>query len=251
MASINHSRQRKRKNRIPIQTRIQIQALIQALIQTPIPDPEPIAITGKHYDETATTATIECTYENVSAGADCGYYLRGQKGSTIIGSISKSFGNVEGTKIAKLTDLKPAATYYYQAYAHCKGEEYLGSENSFQTSTPSAVTGEYSDVTSNKATIVCGYYNVPSGATTGVKLSYNGQTDELPYSYGEGDHSIDVDNLYPGTTYTYSAYIKYESDYYEGSSKQFTTLTPSAYVGEATDVEEKTAQFGMDLRSRA
>ena len=209
----------------------------------PDPDPIPVAITGSHYDETATSATIECTYENIPAGADCGYYLRGQKGGTIIGNISRSFGNVEGTKTVHLTDLKPAATYYYQAYAQYKGEEYLGAENSFQTSTPNAVTGDYSDVTSNKATIICSYYDVPSGATTGVKLSYNGQTDELPYSYGEGEHKIDVNNLYPGTSYTYSAYIKFENDYYEGSSKQFTTLTPGAYVGEATEIEEKTAQF--------
>ena len=209
----------------------------------PNPDPVLVVITGSHYDETATTATIECTYENIPAGADCGYYLRGQKGGTIIGSYSRSYGNVEGTKTAHLTDLKPAATYYYQAYAQYKGEDYLGVENSFHTSTPSAVTGEYSDVTSNKATIICGYYDVPSGATTGVKLSYNGQTDELPYSYGEGEHKIDVNNLYPGTSYTYSAYIKFENDYYEGNSKQFTTLTPSAYVGEATEIEEEKAQF--------
>lgn len=212
----------------------------------PIPDPDsiPIAITERHYDETATTAMIECTYENIPAGADCGYYLHGYKGGTIIGSISRSFGNVEGTKTAHLTDLKPAATYYYQAYAQYKDKEYLGTEKSFQTSTPNAVTGEYSDVTSNKATIICGYYDVPPGATTGVKLYYNGQTDELPYSYGEGEHKIDVNNLYPSTSYTYSAYIKFENDYYEGSSKQFKTLTPSAYVGEATEIEEEKAQFG-------
>ena len=206
-------------------------------------EPDPEVITGRHYNETATTATIECTYENIPAGADCGYFLYGRKGSTIISNISTSLGNLEGTKIVNLTDLKPATTYYYQAYAHYNGEEYLGTENSFQTSTPNAVTGENSNITSNKATIICSYYDVPSGATTGVKLSYNGQTDELPYNHGEGEHRIDINDLYPGTDYTYQAYIKYDNDYYEGEKKQFTTLTPNAYVGEATNVKEETAQF--------
>lgn len=209
----------------------------------PLPDSIPLAITGTHYNETSTTATIECRYENIPAGAECGYYLYGWKGNAVVFSTSSSFENMEGDKTFDLTGLKPSTTYYYQAYVYYKGKEYSGEEKSFQTLTPNAVTGGYSNVTSNKATIICAYYNVPSGATTGIKLSYNGQTDEMPYSYGDGEHSIDILNLCPSTTYTYSAYIKYEDDYYEGGDKQFTTLTPSAYVGEAIDIGEETVQF--------
>lgn len=211
--------------------------------------PTPIVITGGHYNETLNSATIECTYEQIPASTDCGYYLRGQKGSTLITSISKSIGNVEGTKIINLSDLKAGTTYYYQAYAQYQGREYLGSENSFQTLTPNAVTGPYSNVTSNKASIVCGYFNVPEDTETGVLLSYNGEEHEMPYNYGEGEHNIDIDNLYPGTSYSYSAYIKYDDEIYQGETKQFITLTPSAYVGEATNVEEESAQFEYGFRN--
>ena len=211
--------------------------------------PTPVVITGGHYNETLNSATIECTYEQIPAGTDCGYYLRGQKGSTLISSISKSIGNVEGTKTINLSDLKAGTTYYYQAYAQYQGREYLGSENSFQTLTPNAVTGPYSNVTSNKASIVCGYFNVPEEAETGVLLSYDGEEHEMPYNYGEGEHNIDIDNLYPGTSYSYSAYIKYDDEIYQGETKQFITLTPSAYVGEATNVEEESVQFEYGFRN--
>lgn len=205
--------------------------------------PTPIVITGGHYNETLNSATIECTYVQIPTGTDCGYYLRGQKGSTLIESISISIGNIEGTKVINLSDLKAGTTYYYQAYAQYQGREYLGSENSFQTLTPNAVTGSYSNVTSNKANIVCGYFNVPEDAETGVILSYNGEEHEMPYNYGEGEHNIIIKDLYPETSYSYSAYIKYDNEIYQGEAKQFTTLTPGAYVGEATNVEEKSAQF--------
>lgn len=209
----------------------------------PDPDPTPIVTTGGHYNETTTTAMIECTYENIPHSADCGYYLYGQKGGTVISNTSWNFGYVEGTQKAHLTDLIPASTYYYQAYAYYKGEEYLGEEKSFQTAIPKAVTGSCSDVTSNKAIIICEYYDVPPDAITGVKLSYDGQTIECPYSHGEGKHTIDVDNLLPETTYKYSAFIKYKEYLYEGSCYQFTTLTPDAFVGQANNIEVTSAQF--------
>lgn len=209
----------------------------------PEPELEPVAITGTHYDETSTMATIECEYQNVPTEADCGYYLYAQKDTILIANVSKSFGCVNGIKIVNLSDLIPATTYYYQAYIQYNGKEYLGDENSFQTLTPDAVTGGCYNITSNKATVVCSYYNLPPNATTGLKLSYNEEVDELIYNYGEGEHLIDINNLFPGTTYTYSAYIKYENNYYEGTAYKFTTLIPSAYVNAATNIKEESAQF--------
>ena len=71
----------------------------------------------------------------------------------------------------------------------------------------------------------------------------------MPYNYGEGEHNIDINGLYPGTSYSYSAYIKYDDETYQGETKHFTTLTPSAYVGEATNVKEKSAQFEYGFRN--
>lgn len=97
----------------------------------PNPDPdskpeiEPNAITGNHYKETTTTATIECTYENVPSDADCGYFLDEESNSTSVGiSMNRSLGNVEGKQVIPLSGLKPGTTYYYQAYIKPKIRNY-------------------------------------------------------------------------------------------------------------------------------
>ena len=203
----------------------------------------PKVTTGGHWNETINSATVDFIYENIPQGAICGYYLRGQKNGTFLASISKHFGYVEGKKIINLFDLEPDCTYYYQGYVFFDGKEYLGDERSFKTLSPEAQTGDYGNVTSNSATISCGYYNIPKDAVTGVRLSYKGTTVDTPYQYGEGMHSIDISNLLPATQYTYSAYVLYDGKFYEGTKRQFTTLTPSAYVGQATDITESSAKI--------
>lgn len=197
-----------------------------------IPDPDPnpaqnpTATTGGHYDETATTATIECIYEHIPTDADCGYYLRTQKDSTIISNVSQSAGNVEGKRIFHLTNLKSATTYYYQAYVHYNGNEYLGTEKTFQTLVPKAITGDYSDITDKSAIIECTYTNIPEGSNCGVEYNwYNGSTKQRCGS-SSGTRKISLGGLEPLTTYTYCAYVEADGVTYYGEDKTFITDAP-------------------------
>lgn len=196
---------------------------------TPDPDPNPIinpvATTGNHYEETATTAIIECTYEHIPVDADCGYYLRAYK-DTIISDVSQSAGYIEGKRTFHLTNLKPATTYYYQAYIHYDGNEILGTEKTFQTSTPSAITGGCSDVTDKSAIVECTYSNIPEGSTCGVEYTWNNGSTKQRGRNTNGTSRISLTGLEPITTYTYCAYVEADGITYYGEDKTFTTEMP-------------------------
>lgn len=188
----------------------------------PNPEIEPNAITGGHYNETITTATIECTYENVPSDADCGYFLDEESNSTTAGiSMNHSLGNVEGKQVIPLSGLKPGKTYYYQAYIKHDGKSYLGSEQSFKTKelNPIATTGEYSDVTDKSAIVECSFENVPEGGKCYVFLQWteNGEYKMVSFDANEGkNQKISCSGLKPATTYYYTAAISYNGKEYVG-----------------------------------
>lgn len=200
----------------------------------PDPDPEiePNAITGGHYKETTTTATIECTYENVPSDADCGYFLDEESNSTTAGiSMNHSLGNVEGKQVIPLSGLKPGKTYYYQAYIKHDGKSYLGSEQSFKTKelNPIAKTGGCSDVTDKSAIVECSFEDVPEGGKCYVLLQWvdNGEYKMITYGANEGKNlKISCSGLKPATTYYYTAAISYNGKEYVGEEKSFTTDFP-------------------------
>lgn len=200
---------------------------------TPNPDPDqelsPVAITGTHYNETTTTATIECTYQNVASGADCGYFFYEESDFTSGGiSSNRSLGNVEGTQVIPLSGLKPNTTYYYQAYIKHDGKSYLGDEQSFKTVAlnPIATTGGYSDVTDKSAIVECSFENVPEGGKCYVFLQWedDGNYKMVTFDASEGKNKkILCSNLKPSTTYYYTAAISYDGKEYTGEEKSFTT----------------------------
>ena len=198
----------------------------------PEPEIEPNAITGGHYKETTTTATIECTYENVPSDADCGYFLDEESNSTSVGiSMNRSLGNVEGKQVIPLSGLKPGKTYYYQAYIKHDGKSYLGSEQSFKTKelNPIATTGEYSDVTDKSAIVECSFEDVPEGGKCYVFLQWieNGEYEMVSFDASEGkNQKISCSGLKPATTYYYTAAISYNGKEYVGEEKSFTTDLP-------------------------
>lgn len=202
----------------------------------PKPDPEPEfepkAITGNHYKETTTTATIECAYENVPPDADCGYFLDEESNSTSVGiSMNRSLGNVEGKQVIFLSGLKPGKTYYYQAYIKHDGKLYLGSEQSFKTKelNPIATTGGYSDVTDKSAIVECSFENVPEEGKCYVFLQWleNGEYKMVSFDTSEGkNQKISCSGLKPATTYYYTAAISYNGKEYIGEEKTFTTDLP-------------------------
>lgn len=198
----------------------------------PNPEIEPNAITGGHYKETTTTATIECTYENVPSDADCGYFLDEESNSTSVGiSMNRSLGYVEGKQVIPLSGLKPGKTYYYQAYIKYDGKSYLGSEQSFKTKelNPIATTGGCSDVTDKSAIVECTFEDVPEGGKCYVLLQWveNGEYKMITYGANEGKNlKISCSGLKPATTYYYTAAISYNGKEYVGEEKSFTTDFP-------------------------
>lgn len=198
----------------------------------PNPEIEPNAITGGHYKETTTTATIECTYENVPSDADCGYFLDEESNSTSVGiSMNRSLGYVEGKQVIPLSGLKPGKTYYYQAYIKHDGKSYLGSEQSFKTKelNPIAKTGGCSDVTDKSAIVECSFEDVPEGGKCYVLLQWvdNGEYKMITYGANEGKNlKISCSGLKPATTYYYTAAISYNGKEYVGEEKSFTTDFP-------------------------
>lgn len=198
-----------------------------------VPDPEPIAITGEHYNETATTATIECIYINVPDNADCGYYIsksyydNASRSSRISAGIEwnkVSIGRYEGLKTINLYGLLPNEEYQYYAYISVGNEDVAtGTTNSFITKTPIATTGDYSNVTKNSATVSCTYENVPEGGVCGVEYTWNGGSTKQTVGSSNGTQSVTLSGLQPGTSYTYCAYIEANGQTYYGGDKTFTT----------------------------
>ncbi len=198
-----------------------------------IPVPEPSPITGGHFNESVTSATIECTYSSVTAEVECGYYLNGA---------SVSLGNVSGKQTIPLTGLEPNTEYEYNAFVIFQGQTKTGIPNSFKTLSPLPTTGRHYNEALTSATIECLYANVPNGAECGVELvkdtegEFTANIINIPLGYVTGDQIIPLSNLEPDTKYFYQAYIKYNGrTYYNpdpNDEKDFVTLKPLATTGE-------------------
>lgn len=106
----------------------------------------------------------------------------------------------------------------------------MGEEKWFKTETPSCSPGDYSDVTSNSATIEATYSNVPSGASCYLELTrLNGETIVFPNGSSDGTRSITVTGLWNCSVYTYRAYISYKGRRIESptdSERAFETMPP-------------------------
>lgn len=89
--------------------------------------------------------------------------------------------------------------------------------------TPSATTGDYSNITKNSATVSCTYENVPEGGVCGVEYIWNEGSVSKSIGSKEGTQEISLSGLEPGTTYTYRAYIEAYGQTYYGEEKTFTT----------------------------
>ena len=198
-----------------------------------VPNPEPIAITGGHYNETVNSSTIECTYEQISSGVECGYYLNGTP---------TSLGNVSGKQTISLTGLEPNTEYEYNAFVIYQGQTKTGIPNNFKTLSPLPTTGRHYNEALTSATIECLYANVPYGAECGVELikdtegAFTPNIIIIPLGYVTGDQIIPLSNLEPDTKYFYQAYIKFHGKTYynpnPNDEKEFRTLKPLATTGE-------------------
>lgn len=188
----------------------------------------PIAITGESYNIQKNSATIICSYDNISPSTDCGYYIEPEAKGNIDSKIV-SLGCVSGRKTIFLSGLMPATTYYYQAYAINEKGKSLGGEHSFTTlkePEPIVKTGGVSEITQKSAIISCSYDNIPENGKGGVEITSDGWSYSFLISNNDGEYKMNLTNLLPNTIYKYCAYVETKENTYIGEDKFFTTLPP-------------------------
>lgn len=90
-----------------------------------------IASTGNCLEYDLNSATVQCYYENVPEGAECGIILSWDEGVDTISSSSE-----EATKVFVLNDLTSFKTYTYCAYIKYDGKVYTGGNKTFMPKHP-------------------------------------------------------------------------------------------------------------------
>jgi alpha-tubulin suppressor-like RCC1 family protein len=160
-----------------------------------------------------------------------------------------------GTFQFNLSSLAAGTTYYYRAKAVGDGTGY-GTERSFTTATPPAVTtGNASGITATSATLSGNLTSL--GSASSVSVSF--QLGTSPGAYGFettaevrnslGSFQFSVSSLASGTTYYYRARATGTGTSY-GLEKSFTTTTPpTATTGDASSITTSSATLNGDLKS--
>lgn len=127
--------------------------------------------------------------------------------------------------------MKPATEYSYRAF-YVKDEVnedvkpviLYGGILSFSTLSPTVKTSDCIEVTDRSATIECFYDDIPSNATCGVVLSWDGGE-----RYVTSDDSINalksynISKLIPATKYSYQAFVEVGDTTFYGVNRTFTT----------------------------
>lgn len=133
---------------------------------------------------------------------------------------------------ASLNNLPHSTTYYIRAYADNKNGRTYGEVLSYTTPdvtyVPSVLTVTTSNVTSNSAVLV-GYLNSNNVNIASLGFIVDGQ--KRICNVMEGTFSIELKDLKPETTYTFSAFcVTDKNAEYKGSTMTFTTskATPSS-----------------------
>lgn len=88
---------------------------------------------------------------------------------------------------------------------------------------PYALTGDYSNITINTATVYGFYENVSNNGVCGIEYSHNGETKVVKTGAVNGLHKFCLTELMPGTAYAYRAFVNSDGQTYYGELKWFTT----------------------------
>ncbi len=144
------------------------------------------------------------------------------------GSIDES-GNVT-TNIANLTE---GTTYYYATYVTLQGKvTKYGEVKSFVATDAEVATGDATDISSCKATLVgqtSGISDIHDATQVGFKYatSEDGVANgvDINLEKGADNFTTIAESLLPETTYYYAAYLKIGDGCIFGETKSFTTTT--------------------------
>ena len=212
----------------------------------------PTAITGPVSEVRATTATATGTV-NPNGLATSWYFEYGT--TTAYGSRTPTRGAGSGTQnvpvTEALTGLTPGTTYHYRLVATNADGTSRGADGVFTTlSTPAAVTGAVSNVTTTSARL--GGTVDPNGRATtwyyeyGPTTAYGGRTPNR--SAGSGNTAVSVSATVSGLTsgrlYHYRLVATSDAGSSRGADRTFsTTAQPAVRTGAAIEVGPSTARL--------
>lgn len=187
-------------------------------------------ITGIAKNITPYSATVrgyispELTYGENGESIDVEY------GVTIKGNgeiYNKKFNNEHGGLIEFDIDfLTPGCEYTYFTYIWNTTDAVLrfGEYKTFTTlSLPTAETGDHTEPTKTSTTVTCNYNNIPKDAECGVEYFWNNDYGSIVVDATDGQQTITLSNLFPGTKYQYRAYVKAYGQTFYGKKEEFTT----------------------------
>lgn len=205
----------------------------------------PKATTGDSPTQTATAASIICTYENIPEDGICGVRYSWNEGSEIL-----KLGRINGEQQISLSNLIPGTNYSYRAFIDAYNHTYIGEEMNFATLMPTAYVKETvgGSITATSAQFEYGFTNVPSGGKCFIAIKKDNEDEIERYEVPATEKDIyELSDLLPSTGYEYWAYIEYKGKTYVDldGRKSFTTLTPNAYVSEVISgtIAVTSAQF--------
>lgn len=182
-------------------------------------------------DSISTSSTTAIIYYRLDYKGECNnptadVSYRHNDSSTFFKSTSAS----KGQNNIKLSGLEPSKQYLARMSA-C-GDGILGmfgqlhTSKYFTTQTPSAITGA-SDPQRESVNIKCQFKYLPEGAICGIRYNSEYGHNTVSCKSIESEQTITISDLIPITTYTYSTYIEYKGQYWNGQEKSFTTLPPN------------------------
>lgn len=127
--------------------------------------------------------------------------------------------------------MKPATEYFYRAFyvgdevnEYAKPDILYGNVLSFSTLSPIVKTGDCIEVTDRSATIECFYDDIPSNATCGVVLSWDGGERSVTSDDSiNALKSYNISKLIPATKYSYQAFVEVGDTTFYGVNRTFTT----------------------------
>lgn len=105
---------------------------------------------------------------------------------------------------------------------------YKGEVKSLVLTNARAVTGEFSNVVANKATLAGSLADFPTGAECGIMVSGVEGTENVRAGVRiaadtKDSYTVNVEGLVPNTTYYYVAYLDLGAGVVYGEEKSFTT----------------------------
>lgn len=182
-------------------------------------------------DVTATTATLHGTVSGLE-GQSSSAYVAGFNYGVAADALSEKVAATGGADFAATVNGSVNQTIYYQAYVTLQGKvTYKGEVKSLVLTNARAITGDATDVKSNKATLAGSLVDFPTEEVesgiivSGVEGTENVRAGVRIATTSKESYTVEVEGLLPNTTYYYVAYLDLGAGVVYGEEKSFTTAS--------------------------